>query len=331
MFGIMILSHEFGHFITAKASKMNVEEFSIGMGPAIFKRRKGDTLYSLRVLPIGGYVKIEGEDGENISSNSFTRKPFLARFSVLFAGSFMNILFAIILSMIIIIFSEAIPSTTISKMQDNNISSSYGLLPGDKIIKIENKKVNVYSDIIFSLSQSYAEPVDITVKRDGKTIKLENVEFPVIEENGIKAYTFDYYFYPENKNILTVIKHGFFQCIAITRAIWQSLIDLFVGKAGISQLSGPVGTTKVIGEAAKAGIESLMFFMIFLSINLGLINLLPFPALDGGRIFLLIIEKIRRKPLNPKFEGALNLIGFALLMLLMVYVTFNDIVRLFKG
>ncbi|MDP4153329.1 MAG: RIP metalloprotease RseP [Bacillota bacterium] len=343
VFGVLIFVHELGHFITAKLSKMNVEEFAIGMGPAIFKWHRKETQYAIRILPIGGFVKLEGEDGEAVtkdkdgnvvesqplSENSFYKKPALARFAVLFAGSFMNLFTAFLVSVAMVLSATALLSSTIEGFHDSNTSSKSGLAVGDQLVKMDGKKIHVSTDVSLILSQNFGKPMDIVVRRDGKLVTLKDVQFPTVEEQGMKLSTPDFYLAQTQKNFFTIIHHSYYQCIAITRSIWQSLGDLFTGKVGVSQLSGPVGTTKVIGQAAKAGPSSLMFFFIFISINVGIMNLLPFPALDGGRIFLLIIEKIRRKPLPANFEGALNFVGFALLMLLMVYVTFNDITRMF--
>lgn len=328
MFGILIFSHELGHFLTAKAVGMRVEEFSVGMGPAIFKKRKGETLYSLRAFPAGGFVRLEGEDGEDVSENSFSNKPAWARFVVLVAGAVMNILLGIIISISLTAADPTMPTTTIGSFVDGNVSSAT-LEVGDEIVAIGGKRVFIARDVDLILTYSGGEPITVTVIRDGVKQDIENVSFYPEQEGGIKFYSRDFYFTRGEKNFFTVIRYGFLQTVAVTRSIWTSLAQLITGKLSVSNLSGPVGTTQAIGTAVSLGFANLMYFVMFISINLGIVNLLPFPALDGGRILILLIEKIIGRKIPEKIEAYINFIGFALLMLLMVFVTFNDILKLF--
>ncbi len=328
MFGILIFSHELGHFLTAKAVGMRVEEFSVGMGPAIFKKRKGETLYSLRALPFGGFVRLEGEDGEDVSENSFSNKPAWARFIVLVAGAVMNILMGVIISIGLTAAEPNLPTTTIGSFVDGSVSSNY-LEVGDELVAIGGKRVLIARDVDLILSYSGGEPTTVTVIRNGIKTDIENVEFYPEDEGGIKFYSRDFYFTKGTKNVFTVIRYGFLQTIAITRSIWTSLAQLVTGKIALSNLSGPVGTTQAIGAAVSMGFEDLMYFVMFISINLGIVNLLPFPALDGGRILILLIEKIIGRKIPQTVEAYINLVGFILLMALMVFVTFNDILKLF--
>ncbi len=328
VFGILIFVHELGHFLTAKAVGMRVEEFSIGMGPAIFKKKNGETTYAVRALPVGGYVQLEGEDGADLSPRSFSNKPAWARFLVLFAGAFMNILIGIIVSIGITAADPVMPSTTIDSFDKAAVSTEY-LQAGDKLLAIDGQSVHIARDVDLILTYTGGVPVTVKVERDGVVQEIENVIFLTEEQDGIKFSMRDFYFTRGEKTFFSVIRYGFFQAASVTRSVWSSLAGLITGEIPISALSGPVGTTEAMGQAAKAGFASLMYFMMFISINLGIVNLLPFPALDGGRILMLLIEKIIRRKIPEKVEAYINLAGFALLMALMVFITFSDILKFF--
>ena len=328
VFGVLIFIHELGHFTAAKLTKTKVNEFSVGMGPKLFSFHRGETIYALRPLPIGGFVKLEGEDEVSNDEDSFNNKTKRQRFFILVSGAAMNIILGFLLMLIIVSMTPKIASTQIAKFQDAALSNQAGLQVNDKIIKVNNDSVNVYMDAIFLLSLSNGENMDITVLRDGKKVLVPNVSFPKIEQDGITSSTIDFYFYAERKTPVSVIRQAFYQGVAMIRMVYKSLGAILSGKYGLKALSGPVGTTTAIGDAAKSGLDSLMFIMAFISINLGVVNLLPLPALDGGRIIFILIELIRGKPVKPEHEGYVHFAGIVLLMLLMVIVTFNDIVRL---
>ena len=329
VFGVLILVHELGHFLVAKWAKVRVEEFSIGMGPALFKKQGKETLYSLRLLPIGGYVMLEGEDEDVDSPDSFSNKPIAKRAAVFVAGAAMNLLLGLLISAFLVITAPALGSNTVAQFTDDATSNSTGLMVGDTIRKVNGSPVFVNSDISLLLMRAKDAPVTLEVERDGQIVTLEGVKFPVYEEQGLVYAGVDFYLYRAEKNFSTVVSQSFFKAVSITRAVWSSVIDLFTGQVPLSQLSGPVGTTTVIGEAASYGLDSLLYMVLVITINLGIMNLLPIPALDGGKLLFLLIELIRGKPLDRKYEGIFNMIGFAALMLLMLVVTFGDIRKLF--
>lgn len=329
VFSVLIIVHELGHFLAARWAGITVHEFAIGMGPAIFKKQGKQTLFAIRALPIGGFVRMEGEDEDSQDAGAFNNKPVWKRFIVLSSGALMNFVLGFLLSAVMVITSPALASNTVAKFTDDALSAKTGLQAGDTILKVGDSRINVSTDVAFALLRTDGKPVDLTVLRDGKRVVISGVQFPSETEQGQTYSYVDFYFLREAKTVPNVIKHSFFKCISVTRAIWSSLIDLFSGRVGADQISGPVGTAVAIGNAAAAGWSSLLFFMIFISVNLGVVNLLPLPALDGGRLLFLVIEGIRRKPIKPEYEGYIHFAGFILLMLLVIFATFNDITRLF--
>ncbi len=332
VFGVLILSHEAGHFFTAVWAKIKIYEFSVGMGPALYQRQGKLCRFSIRALPIGGYVQMEGEDGESDDENAFSRKPRWKRFLVLVMGAAMNILMGFLL--ICVIYAtcfSAFPSTIVAKFNDDAISSAHGLQEEDKIISIDGYRIYTYTDISYALSRdSKAENFDIVVSRDGKRVELENVLFPKIEVKNTSFFDTDFKVYGFKKNPLNVLRYSVGSTISISRSIYSFVGSMFTMKADYSQVSGPIGTASAIGESATTGgLPSLLMIVAMISINLGIMNLLPFPALDGGRILLLLIEAIRRKPLNPKIETWINAVGLIFLMGVMILVSAKDILNLF--
>ncbi len=332
VFGVLILSHEAGHFFTALWARIKVHEFSIGMGPALFKHQFKKCLFCVRAFPIGGFVQLEGEDGDSEDENAFSKKPRWKRFLVLVMGAVMNILMGFLLICCINATMDAFPTTKIGSFDQDALSSAEGgLQAGDEILSIEGYKIYSYYDFSYALLRDSAvEDFDITVHRGGQKVRLKNVSFPKVElENGMSGHVVDFKVYGEERNVWSVLKYSSGFTLSISRSIYSFIGSLFRFDADLKQVSGPVGTASAIGESAALGLDSLLFVVALISINLGIMNLLPFPALDGGRILLLLIEAIRRKPLSPKIESALNGIGLMLLMGLMIVVTFKDILSLF--
>ena len=330
VFGFLILAHEAGHFFVAKACKVKINEFSIGMGPTIFKKQGKETSYSLRAFPIGGYVQMDGEDGGGEDENSFNKKPFLQRFFILVMGALINIFLGFILICIINSQTNYLHSTIVAKFEDNAVSSSCGLQINDKITKINNYGINSFLDITYALSSNGTDPLDITVVRDGKNVVIENVSFPILKDETIGDYfDMDFRVLGIKRSFLNTIEYSFDWTISVSKSIYSFLGTLITGKADLNQVSGPVGTTTAIGESVKYGLDSLLLIVALISINLGIVNLLPFPALDGGRIVLLAVEAIRRKPLNPKVETAINAVGLIILLGFMLLITVKDVIKLF--
>lgn len=331
IFGLIIFIHELGHFLTAKWTKIRVNEFALGMGPALFHFTRGETKYALRLFPIGGYVSMEGENEDSEDEHAFGHRPVWCRILVVVAGAVMNLVLGFVLVMIITAQQPAIASTTIAAF-DSEATSNTMLQQGDEILKINGTNIKIDYDIIFSLVRDTDGKADFVVRRDGETVTLPQVPFPV-QKNAETGQTIrlDFKVYPVEKTILSTARQAFFYSATIARVVWISLLDLVTGKFGVQQLSGPVGVSQAIGQASSAGWESVLSLAAFITINVGIFNLLPLPALDGGRLLFLLLEVVRRKPVNPKYEGFVHTAGFALLILLMIVVTFNDIMRLIRG
>ena len=336
-FGLLISIHELGHFTFAKLFKVKVNEFALGMGPAIFKKKKGDTTYALRLLPIGGYVSMEGEDEESTDENAFNRKKVWQKFIIVAAGAIMNLILGIVIVATCLSMEDLIGTNQIHSFTENAISQHTGLKEGDILLEIDGKKVFSDMDISFLMSRSDDGVFDMTVGRDGEKVELSGVTFETQKQDGYTLIAYDFIILGKEPTVFNVVGTAFKQTASIGRLVWLSLFDLVTGKFGLSDLSGPVGTVNIIADVTSSAVESranlisALTMMAFVSINIGIFNLLPLPALDGGRLFFLFIEGIRRKPINPKYEGYVHGAGLALLLLLMVVVTFNDIVNLIKN
>ncbi len=338
IFGILVLIHEFGHFIVAKLCNIKVNKFAVGMGPCILKKQKAETEYSLRALPVGGFCAMEGEEEESDNERAFGNKSVWQRMAVIIAGPFMNVLLGFVLIIVTTCMSPYVPTNkiagfhTVSESDDTITASSYeaGLREGDVIIKMNGMRLWSQMDLLYELSSTNNESFDLVVKRNGEKVELNNVSFKDTETGEI----IDFYIKGEKKNPVNVVIHSAKQTASTARLIWISLIDLLSGKYGVQDMSGPVGLVNAIGDAATSGvsmadhINSLLNLTIFITVNLGIFNLLPIPGLDGGRLLFLIIEGVRRKKISPEHEGMINLIGLGLVMLLIVVVTFSDIKKL---
>lgn len=325
------MMHELGHFITAKLSGVRVNEFAVGMGPAIFKKQMGETLYALRIIPFGGYCAMEGEDGQNTESpDSFQSKPLILRIMIVVAGPIMNVLVGVIVLAFVFAPVQQWVTPTITQVEP----SVMGLQAGDRITKIDNYNIILFNDIYMGLDRGDKKPnYDVQVERNGEKVLLENVKLAPhkVMENGKEQMRYGLTFATEQSSFWGKTKYVFQNTYNLIRLVKVGLVDLFTGRAGTKDLAGPIGIGEVMVDAAKQSLSSLWFLVALISVNLGIMNLLPLPALDGGRLLFLLIEAVRRKPVNPKYENWVHATGFVLLMLLMVFVTFNDIVRIFGG
>lgn len=341
-FGLIITIHELGHFAFAKLFKVKINEFSIGMGPAIFKRKKGDTDYALRLFPVGGYVAMDGEDGQSEDENAFCKKAVWKRMIIVVAGATMNIILGFLLFSIIISRQDLVGTTTVAKFDDNAVSSTCGLQVGDRIIKVDGTRVFTNSDLSYALTRGKDNRADLTVVRDGEKLELENVGFLETEIDGRTYVVRDFFFLGKENNFFRSLTHGVVETVATENLVRMSLVDMVTGKYGLKDLSGPIGTMQVISQAASDigsaqtseersdALYFLIYLMAFITVNIGVVNLLPIPALDGGRLFFLVIEAIRRKPILPKYEGYVHAAGLVLLLLLIAVVSAKDIIYLFK-
>ena len=338
MFEIIIVLHELGHFIMARVNKVKVNEFAVGMGPAILKKKKGDTLYALRVIPFGGYCAMEGEDGDSDDSGAFCKKKVWQRITIVIAGVVMNLILGFVLLLINTATSGPYASTTISYFEENASSHATGLELGDKIVKINGMRIFTTMDMSFQFKNDKDGVFDIVVERDGKLKELKNVKFAT-DENSMHV---DFKVLPVNLNVGTVLSQTLKTGVSDARLIFISLRDIITGKYSLRELSGPVGIVDTIGdvvdsetdkETGKIDWSSLIHTMLsicaFITINIGIFNLLPLPALDGGRLVFLIIEGIRRKPVKPEHEGMVHFIGLIAFLILMVIITVSDVLKLF--
>lgn len=336
-FGIIIMIHECGHFAVAKLCRVKINEFSLGMGPALWKKKKGDTLYALRLFPIGGYVAMEGEDEQSEDEGAFNKKPVWQKILVVVAGAMMNLLLGLVLMLLLLGTStELIGTNTVHTFYPDAVSAQYGLQEGDRFVEIDGHRVWSEKDLSFLMSRTRDGVLDFVVERDGERVTLEDVHFATEEFQGVTLVRYDFSIVGEPPTFGSVLKNAFTQSASTVRMVWLSLFDLVTGRYGIAQMAGPVGTVDMIAdvtaEAASSGnLESLLTIMAFITINVGVANLLPLPALDGGRLLFLLVEVVRRKPMNAKHEGYVHAAGLVLLLLLMVAVTFNDILRIARG
>lgn len=338
LFELIILVHEGGHFVAAKLSGVQVNEFALGMGPKLFSFKKGETQYSLRLLPIGGYCSMEGEDEESDNPKAFINKPTWKRIIIVVAGAFMNIVLGLLMTLILVLQQPTYASTTISAFPEGSVTAN-SLQVGDKLESIDGYPIWNSRDITFAIGTTQTFEPNIKVNRNGENIDLGNVPLYTYEKDGEKQIALDFYVEPIDKTFLSVCSQTFGQTVSTVRMVWSSLVGMVTGKFGFNDMSGPVGVASAITTVASEGLESsfldafnnILTVMMILTINLGIFNLLPIPALDGGRLLFLLIELVRRKPVPQKYEGLIHGVGFALLMVFMLAVTFNDIVRVITG
>lgn len=329
VFGLMIFIHELGHFLVARACGVYVHEFSMGMGPKIFGwKGKKETSYNLRLFPIGGFVSMKGEDEAAEGEDSFSQKRPWQKFLIVAAGAGMNILLAFLLMLVLVLLTPNLASTVVYSFGDGATSSAW-LQPGDRIIEVNGSKTHTGNEVVYEIAHDGYEPIDLIVVRNGQTLTLSGVVFPTQISSGMVYGKMDFVVYAEAKNIGTVFKHTFFRSLSTVKMIWESLLDLIGGRVGMEAVSGPVGVTTAISDAAKSGFTQLLYLVCVLSMNLGVFNLLPLPALDGGRLVFILWEMIAGKPVNPKYEGMVHFIGILVLFGLMILITYKDIVNLF--
>ena len=316
LFGLLVLVHEFGHFLTAKLSGVQVNEFSLFMGPAIWKKQKGETLYSLRCIPIGGYCAMEGEDGDSDNPRAFGRAKVWKRLIILVAGSFMNLV-AGLLIMTIYVASvyQAIPTRAVASVDSASVFAGQ-LQAGDSFYSIGGEHVYTSGDVTMLLDRCEGGTADIVVLRGGEKVRLPNAQVERRDFGGEQLYGFT--IDVQEKTLGGTLGFSWNSCVDFVRIVRLGLGDLFTGRAGLKDMSG---------------LAVVLYYFSFIAINLGVMNLLPIPALDGGRIVGLLlttlIERITRKKLNPKYEAWINGVGMVLLLLLIAVITFKDIFHLF--
>lgn len=326
-FGLLIFFHELGHFVFAKLFKVKVNEFAMGMGPTLLKKTKGETTYALRLLPIGGFVSMEGEDEHSDDDRAFCNRPVWQRIIIVAAGGTVNLIMGIIIVAIMLGQSDLIGTPRLHSFKEGSTSAA-AMQELDNIKKINGRRVFSEFDLGFLVSRDKDGKVDFVVEREGERLELDGVpftsaEFSKIVIKGVKP------------SILTVGKYSVLQTVSIARIVWVSLFDLVAGQYGVKDISGPIGTVAYVSQAAQNASEKrdntgLLTMMALIAVNIGLFNLLPVPALDGGRLFFMLIELIFRKPIPQKLEVWVHAVGFVLLIGLMIVVSFSDIINLVR-
>lgn len=327
-FELIILVHEGGHYVAARLMKIKVNEFSIGMGPKLFQFKKKDTLYTLRLVLFGGYCAMEGEDSESDDASAFVNKRVIQRIFVVVAGAVMNLILGAVIVLVLVSSQSLVGTNEIAKFDDNAMSAQTGLQVGDTIKSIDGMRVYTTNDITTGLSRSRDDTVEMVVSRNGKDEKI-NVQFEMDEYEGTEYLKMDFWIRGVEKTPANVISQAGKEFVSYTRMVFLSVHDLIVGRFGLKDLSGPVGAVTVVSDAVKTSLYSVFKIMALLTINIGLFNLFPIPALDGWRLFVLIGEGITKKKLPQKLEYSINAVGLTLLIGLMCVVTFSDITKLF--
>ncbi len=334
-FGLLIATHEAGHFTLAKLFKVRVNEFSIGMGPVLWKKKKNETQYSLRLLPVGGYVAMEGEDGDSDAEGSFTTKPPWQKGLIILAGAAVNLLTGLILMAVLLGTSDLIGTPAISKFQEGAATQKQGLREGDRILYVNDHAIHTEYDLSYFMARDKDGVLDFIVERDGKTVPVKHVKFETKEVEGTQVIVYDFAIVGIEPGFVNVVKYSVLDSLSIVRIVWASLWDLLTGQFSMSDMAGPVGTVQAIADttsdAAKSGNASrLLLIMALIAINVGAFNLIPFPALDGGRFIFIMLEGILRRPISKEVQGMVNTIGMMLLFALMIMVTFSDVFKLFR-
>lgn len=345
VFEFLIFIHEFGHYITARIFKVTITEFSLGFGPDLitYESKKTGIKYKLSMLPLGGFVAMAGEDEESDDPNAFNKKPAWQRFIITAAGATVNIVAGFLAMIIIVCFINIGNTTYGAPMEDDFIknelgytdvdtthrSTDAGLQYGDEIIEVNGKKVRIYDELSYQIMRYGNEPIDLTVIRDGKEMTLYDVSFPTVKQQGQTFGIIDFKITGlKEKSFFSVFSLSFRKSALVMRMCWESIIDLITGRYTFEAVSGPVGISSAIGDAATAGILPLLNITVLISMNLGFMNLIPFPALDGGRLITILIEMITRKKIPPKIEGIINGAGLAILFVFMIIVLLKDTISL---
>ena len=343
LFSFLIFIHELGHFLAAKASGVRVNEFSMFLGPAIFKKQVGETLYSIRCIPIGGYCAMEGENEDTDDPRSFQKAAWWKRLIILVAGSFMNLIAGFLIMVIVFLPVKQFIVPVIDSV-DPGCSIVYdgGLQIGDRFLEIDGEKIYVQSDfsMIMTLKQNKENRHDITVLRDGKKVVLNDFYMEKHLFPGEKTERYGFSFGVEDATFGSKLENAFNSGINVVRSVRMSLQMIISGQAGLSDMTGPVGIVQMMSDTAESSkttldaVMNMLYFGGFIAINLAVMNMLPIPALDGGRVLGLLltcaIEKITRKKLDAKYEGYIHGIGMVLLLALMAVILFKDIFVIFK-
>ncbi len=341
IFGLLVFVHELGHFLTAKSLDVRVNEFSVCMGPALFKKQVGETTYALRCIPIGGYCAMEGEDEASEDPRAFSSKAWWKRLIILAAGSFMNFLAGFLIIVLLYSASAGFSTARIARFYDGcPLQAEDALQIGDEFYRIDGRRVYQYSDISMLLDRNKTGVYDLVVRRSGKLVTLNDFPMQMQEYvvDGQTEYRYGIYFASEEKTPFTLLKQSWYTACNFARMVSMGLEDLITGLVSVDEMSGPVGIVSIIAETGEtsetvsAGLRNIAFLAAFLAINLAVMNLLPLPALDGGRIFFLLVgtayTAVCKKKIPEQVEGYIHAAGMVLLLVFMAFVTFKDIWKL---
>ena len=334
-FGIMIFLHELGHFLTARAFGVTVKEFSLGMGPKLlsYTSKKTGIVYKLCTLPIGGYVSMVGEDEESDDPNALNKKPAWQRFIIIAAGGVSNLITGFLMMLLCVaLIAGNLRTPTIADFpehEDGTPTASYraGLREGDRILSVDGRRIHIGAELDYEIMRRGIRTVELEIERDGAIFKTD-FTFPTSEEEGQTFGRRDFYLAREEGTLGNVIRHAFYRAAMTVRMVWESLYDLVTGRYGIEAVSGPVGVAGAMVESARTGVENFISLVAVISLNLGIMNLLPIPALDGGRILFLLIAAIIRRPIPERVEGAIHTVALLLLFGFMILITGKDILAL---
>ena len=342
MFGFLIFIHELGHFLSAKLLDVQVNEFAICMGPVLWQKKKGETTYSLRAIPIGGFCAMEGEDEESDNPRAFPQKSWWRRLIILAAGSFMNFVAGFLVIVLLYTGASAYSAPIVTDFFEGcPLESSDGLQVGDELYKIDGRRVYLYSDVGMLLSRNKTGVYDVVVKRNGELVELHEFEMKpqLYMVDGQQEYKYGLYFGTVPGGFSNCLKYSWYTAMDFARLVWMSLEDLVSGLVSVSDMSGPVGIVSTISEVGnqsatvRDGLQNIAYLGAFIAINLAVMNMLPLPALDGGRIFLLLVNSlftaITKKKIPTKYEAYVHAAGMVLLLGFMAFVTFKDIWKLF--
>lgn len=328
LFVILIFPHELGHFVAAKLCGVQVNEFAFGMGPVILKKQGKETLYSIRAFPVGGFCAMEGEDTEEATENprAFNNKSWWKKIIILVAGAAMNIIIAFLVMIFAAVYMGT-PTTTINSVTDGGAASMAGIQAGDKIVRVSDSRVDSWEEFVGCMQKEIKadKTISITVERNGKekTFSLS----PQRQKNG--KYVIGVVS-KQRHNLFIGMKNGMASTVKMTKALFESFKMLFTSKEAINQVSGPIGMIKIVSDSAGLGVFYYLYLVALISLNLAIFNLLPLPALDGGRIIFVIIRMFTGRAISDKVEARVHMIGMALLLTLTVFVTWNDIMRLIR-
>ena len=338
IFGVLIAIHEFGHFLAAKLCGVRVNEFAVGMGPAIWKKKKGETLYALRCIPLGGYCAMEGEDEESADPRAFTSQPVWKRLIILCAGSFNNFLLGVLIIFCLFLGAKAFLSPTIASFIEGcPYEGADALQVGDRFVKIDGKRVYQYYDVGDFLREGDGV-YDLVLDRNGTTVRLNDFPMTTRLYEGQDRELFGFNFGYEKATFPVKLRHTWNTAMEFSRMVWMSLRMLVKGEVGLKEMSGPIGIVDLMAETGENadtvsdGLYDILYLGAFIAINLAIMNMLPIPALDGGRVFLLlvtaVIQALTGKKLDPKYEGYVHAAGMVLLLALMAVIMFQDILKL---